>query len=167
MNVLAGGWQFAGVQSYQSGTPLSVGSPGWDSGIFAGPNANLGASARPNIVPGQNFNGYHGGGFKFGQSLRLNPAAFVPAPNFTFGDAPRALTVREFASHNEDLNFSKQIPMVSERVKTIFKMEFFNAFNRPGQFTGFNTQAGDPGFGQASNRQNGPRSIQASLRVSF
>ena len=167
VNAVVGGWQFAGVQSYQSGTPLSVGSPGWDSGIFAGGNANLGASARPNMVPGQNPNGYHGGGWKWGESLRLNPAAFVPAPNFTFGNAPRALTIREFASHSEDLNFSKQIPMFSDRVSTIFRMEFFNAFNRAGQYTGFNTQAGQDGFGQASNRQNGPRSIQANLRISF
>jgi hypothetical protein len=167
VNALVGGWKVAAVQSYQSGTPLSVTSPNWDSGIFAGPQANLGASARPNIVPGQNFDGYHGGGWKWGQSLRLNPSAFVPAPNFSFGNAPRALTVREFASHNEDLNFSKQIPMYTDRLKAVFRMEFFNAFNRPGQFTGFNTQVGTDGFGQASNRQNGPRSIQANLRFSF
>ncbi len=167
VNAVVGGWEFAGVQAYSSGTPLSVGSPNWTSGIFAGGEANLGASARPNIVPGQDFNGYHGGGWKWGQSLRLNPAAFVPAPNFTFGDAPRALTLREFATHSEDLNFSKQIPMFTERVKTIFRMDFFNAFNRAGQYTGFNTQAGQSTFGQASNRQNSPRSIQANLRVSF
>jgi hypothetical protein len=167
VNVLAGGWQFAGNQTYEKGTPLSVGSPNWDSGIFAGPDANLGASARPDTVPGQSFNGYHGGGWKWGQSVRLNPAAFVPAPNFTFGDAPRALTVREFASHAEDLSLSKQIPIHSDRVYALFRVEFFNAFNRPGQFTGFNTQAGQPGFGQASNRQNGPRSIQGQLRFSY
>jgi len=164
VNALAGGWQFAGVQTYQGGTPLSVGSPNWDSGIFAG---NLGASARPNYVSGQKMNGYHGGGWVWGQSRRLNPAAFTVAPNFTFGNAPRALTVREFASHSEDLNLSKQIPMHTERVKTVFRVEFFNAFNRAGQFTGFNTQAGEDGFGQASSRQNSPRNIQGNLKVSF
>jgi hypothetical protein len=97
----------------------------------------------------------------------LNPTAFTIAPNFTFGDAPRALTVREFASHEEDVNFSKQIPMHSERVKTIFRMDFSNAFNRPGQYTGFDTGAGDGNFGIASGRQNSPRSIQGNLRVSF
>jgi hypothetical protein len=167
VNALVGGWETAGVLTFAGGTPLSVGSPNWDSGIFAGPYANLGASARPDVVPGQDMNGYHGGGFVYGQSRRLNPAAFVTAPNFTFGDAPRALTIREFASSQQDLNFSKQIPMYTEKVKTIFRMDFFNVFNHPGPFTGFDTQAGDPGFGQASNRQNSPRSIQANLRVSF
>jgi Carboxypeptidase regulatory-like domain len=164
VNAVVGGWQIAGVQTYQGGTPLSVTSPNWNSGIFAGA---LGANSRPNIVPGQNPNGFSGGNFVFGQSRRLNPAAFVPAPNFTFGNAPRALKVREFARHNEDLNFSKQIPMFTDRVNTVFRMEFFNAFNRPGQYTGFDTAAGDGNFGHASNRQNGPRSIQAQLRFSY
>jgi hypothetical protein len=165
VNAVAGGWQFAAVQTYQSGTPLSVTSPGWDSGIFAG--GALGANSRPNYVPGQNMNGYHGGGWKWGQSRRLNPTAFTIAPNFTFGDAPRALTVREFASHEEDANFSKQIPMHSDRVKTVFRMDFSNVCNRPGQYTGFDTGAGDGNFGIASGRQNSPRSIQGNLRVSF
>jgi len=163
-NAVIGGWQIAGVQTYQSGTPLAVTSPGWDSGIFAGA---LGANSRPNSVAGVNPNGFSGKGFQFGQSQRLNPAAFVQAPNFTFGDAPRALNVREFASHSEDFNFSKQIPMYTDRVTTIFRMEFFNAFNRPGQYTGFDTGVGDGNFGHASNRQNQPRNIQANLRVSF
>ncbi len=161
-NVLAGGWQVAGVQSYQTGDPLAVSSPNWDSGIFAG-NLCSGCS-RPNTVAGQNANGTSGG-FVYGQSRRLNPAAFIPAPNFTFGDAPRALNVREFATLDEDFNFSKRIPLFTERVNSIFRMEFFNAFNRH-RFTGFNTSAGEPGFGQASTTTAG-RSIQGNLRFTF
>jgi hypothetical protein len=168
VNALAGGWQFAGVQTYESGTPLSVTSSNWTSGIFAG---NLSANSRPNLIAGKSMNGFHGGGFIFGQSVRLNPDAFVKAPNYSFGNAPRALTVREFASHNEDLNISKQIPMPTDRIKTVFRVEFFNAFNRPGQYTGFTTSVTDnnvtDGFGQAHGRQNSPRSIQGNLRVSF
>ena len=168
VNVLVGGWQFAGIQTYKSGTPLSVNEGNWNSGIFAG---NLGAAARPNTVPGQKMNGFSGGGFVGGVSRRLNPAAFTLAPSYTFGDAPRALTVREFASHAEDLSLSKQIPMYTERVKTVLKVEFFNAFNRPGQYTGFNTTVSDDnvgnGFGEGNSKQNGPRSIQANLRVAF
>jgi hypothetical protein len=164
-NALAGGWQVAGVQTYESGTPLAVTSPNWDSGIFAG-NLCSGCS-RPNIVPNVNPNAAPGGNgsFVYGQTRRLNPAAFTPAPNFTFGDAPRALGVREFANLDEDWNFSKKIPMFTEKVSTIFRMEFFNATNRH-RFTGFNTSAGEDGFGLASNTTAG-RSIQANLRVSF
>jgi Carboxypeptidase regulatory-like domain len=161
-NAFVGGWQIAAVQTYQSGTPLSVSSPNWDSGIFAG-NLCLGCS-RGNVVPLQNPNGLSGK-FIYGVSRRLNPAAFTTAPNFTFGDAPRALSVSELATLNEDFNFSKKIPLYSDRVYSIFRMEFFDVLNRH-RFTGFNTSAGEPGFGQASSA-TGPRNIQASLRISF
>jgi hypothetical protein len=165
-NVVVGGWQVAGSQTYQSGNPLAVTESNWNSGIFAGPQANLGASPRPNIVPGQNPNGFGGGKFVYGQSVRFNPAAFAYAPSFSFGDAPRTLgNVRTFANLNENLNFAKKIPMYTEKVNTIFRMDFFNAFNRH-QFTGFNTTVGDPNFGHASNT-SGARSIQGELRVTF
>lgn len=165
-NAVIGGWQVAGSQMYQSGNPLAVTESNWTSGVFAGPEANLGASPRPNIVPGQDPQGFHGGKFVYGQSLRFNPAAFSVAPNFTFGNAPRTLgNVRTFANLDENLNVSKHIPMYTEKVNTIFRVDFFNAFNRH-QFTGFNTTVGNPGFGQASSTTAG-RSIQGELRVSF
>jgi len=167
VNALVGGWQFAGVQTYKSGTPLSVSSPNWTSGIFAGGDANLGATARPNAVAGAVLSDHGSGGWVYGQSRRLSTSAFTVAPNYSFGNAPRALTVREFASHSEDLNVSKQIPLYTDKLKAVFRVDFFNAFNRAGQFTGFNTSVGTSGFGQASSRQNDPRSIQANLRVSF
>ena len=161
-NVLAGGWQFAAVQTYQSGTPLAVTSPNWDSGIFAG---NLcGGCSRPNVVPGVDQNALHGA-FVYGQSRRLNPAAFTIAPNFTFGDAPRALGIRTLTTLNEDANVSKKIPLGTERLQAVFRMEFFDVLNRH-QFTGFNTSVGDPSFGLASGA-TGPRNMQANLRITF
>jgi Carboxypeptidase regulatory-like domain len=161
-NVLAGGWQIAAVQTYQSGTPLAVTSPNWDSGIFAG---NLcGGCSRPNVVAGVNQNALQGS-FVYGQSRRLNPAAFTIAPNFTFGDAPRALGIRELATLNEDANVSKKIPLGTERLQAVFRMEFFDVLNRH-RFTGFNTSVGQPGFGLASSA-TGPRNMQANLRITF
>jgi hypothetical protein len=166
VNAVAGGWEFSGSHTYQSGNPLSVTESNWNSGVFAGPQANLGASPRPNIVSGQNPNGFGGGKFVYGQSLRFNPAAFTYAPNYTFGNAPRTLgNVRTFANLNENLNFSKKIPMYTEKANTTFRMDFFNAFNRH-QFTGFDTTVGDPNFGNATST-SGARSIQGELRVSF
>ena len=180
VNVLAGGWKIAAVQKYQSGTPLSVTSPGWTSGIFAGGEGATGSSSRPNIVSGQSFNALHGK-YVWGKSRLLNQAAFTPAPNFTFGDAPRALGVREFFNNSEDFNVNKAIPMFTERVHTDFKVEFFDVFNRH-RFTGFDTsvtcstsstQTCSPlvntnsNFGNASGLAYGPRNIQGSLRVTF
>ena len=57
-NAIVGGWEVAGIHTYQSGNPLAVTSANnWTSGIFAGPQANLGASPRPNFVPGTNPTG--------------------------------------------------------------------------------------------------------------
>ncbi len=179
VNVLAGGWSIAAVQKYQSGTPLSVTSPGWTSGIFAGGEGATGASSRPNIVSGQSVGALHGK-YIWGQSRILNQAAFNPAANFTFGDAPRALGVRELFNLSEDFNVNKAIP-ITERVHTDFRVEFFDLFNRH-RFTGFDTsvtcstsstQTCSPlvntnsNFGNASGLAYGPRNIQGSLRVTF
>jgi hypothetical protein len=175
VNVLAGGWKIAAVQKYQSGTPLSVSSPGWTSGIFAGYEGATGSSSRPNIVPGVNPNGVSSK-FVYGKSLRFNPAAFTPAPDFTFGNAPRALGVRELFNNSEDFNVTKAIPMFTERVHTDFRVEFFDLFNRH-RFTGFNTsitctptssQSCDTsGEAEGTGLAYGPRDIQGSLRVTF
>jgi hypothetical protein len=178
VNVLAGGWKIAAVQKYQSGTPLAVTSPGWTSGIFAGGEGATGSSSRPNIVPGVNPRGVgSNSGFVYGKSLRFNPAAFTPAPNFTFGDAPRALgDIRELFNTSEDFNVAKAIPMFTERVHIDFRVEFFDVFNRH-RFTGFNTSitctptssqnCATSGEGQASGLAYGPRNIQGDLRLTF
>jgi len=180
VNVLAGGWRIAAVQKYQSGTPLAVTSPGWTSGIFAGGQGATGSSSRPNIVPGQKVGALHGD-YVWGHSRILNQAAFTPAANFTFGDAPRALGVRELFNSSEDFNVTKLIPMGTERVHADFRVEFFDLFNRH-RFTGFDTsvtcstsatQTCDPlvntnsNFGNASGLAYGPRNIQGSLRILF
>jgi hypothetical protein len=176
VNVLAGGWKIAAVQKYQSGTPLSVTSPGWTSGIFAGGEGATGSASRPNIVPGVNPNGVSSNSkFVYGKSLRFNPAAFTPAPNFTFGDAPRALGIRELFNTSEDFNVTKVIPMFTERVHTDFRVEFFDVFNRH-RFTGFDTSitcapatqnCDSSGEGEGTGLAYGPRNIQGSLRVTF
>ena len=180
VNALAGGWKIAAVQKYQTGTPLSVSSPGWTSGIFAGGEGATGSSSRPNSVSGQSVNALNGK-YVWGQSRRLNQAAFTPAANFTFGDAPRALGVRELFNNSEDFNVTKAIPMFTERVHTDFRVEFFDLFNRH-RFTGFDTSVScstsatqtcnplvntNSNFGNASGLAYGPRNIQGSLRVTF
>jgi hypothetical protein len=115
--------------------------------------------------------------FVYGTSLRFNPAAFTPAPNFTFGDAPKALgNVRELFNTSEDFNVTKAIPMFTERVHTDFRVEFFDVFNRH-RFTGFDTSiactptssqnCATSGEGEGTGLAYGPRNIQGSLRVTF
>ena len=181
VNVLAGGWKIAAVQKYQSGTALSVSSSNWTSGIFAGSQGATGAgSGRPNIVSGQSVGALHGK-YVWGKSRILNQAAFAPAANFTFGNAPKALGIRELFNKSEDFNVTKAIPMFTDRVHTDFRVEFFDLFNRH-QFTNFDTSVScstsatqtcsplvntNTNFGNAGGLAYGPRNIQGSLRVTF
>jgi hypothetical protein len=180
VNVLAGGWEIAAVQKYQSGTPLSVSSSNWTSGIFAGNQGATGSSTRPNIVSGQKVGALHGK-YVWGTSRLLNMNAFAPAANFTFGNAPKALGIRELFNTSEDFNVTKAIPMFTERVHTDIRMEFFDVFNRH-RFTGFDTSVScspsetqtcnppvntNTNFGNAGGLAYGPRNIQGSLRLTF
>ncbi len=106
-----GGWTLGGVDSYSTGFPLFVQENNWTAGTFAG--QATGGNARPNVVPGTQSKRHTSagtGGYVFGQTARINPAAFTQAPNYTFGDAPKTLgNVRNFDHKEEDLQASKRI----------------------------------------------------------
>ncbi|MDQ2842556.1 MAG: hypothetical protein M3Y72_16240, partial [Acidobacteriota bacterium] len=166
VNAVVGGWSIGANQTYQAGLPLTVDNYQWNSGSFT-PVGNVCSvnCGRPNVVSGVDANGISANGsFVYGVSRRFNSAAFTEAPNFTFGNAPRELNVREFATLNEDLTASKAFS-VGERLKATLRMDFFNAFNRH-RFTGFNENVGDPNFGLASNAI-GQRLLQANLKFVF
>jgi len=99
----------------------------------------------------------------------FNPAAFSATPAFQFGDARRYQeTIRLPGTLNFDMLAEKRIPL-PEPYALNFRFEAFNAFNRV-QLTGLNTSySSTPDtFGYISPTQaNSPRSLQASLRLSF
>lgn len=161
VNSLVSGWKISGIHYYQSGTPLNVISPNWDSGIFAGTASS--ATARPNVVAGERQRGYTGS-YHWGDQI-FNSSAFTVAPNYTFGDAPRTLSIRELANLDEDFSISKQLPTGTSFVHAVFRVDMFNAFNRH-RFTGFNRNVGSSAFGEATTT-SGYRTIQGNLRLSF
>ena len=99
--------------------------------------------------------------------LYFNPAAFSQTPSFQFGNAPRFLaSVRAPGTFNWDMLVSRRFRL-RERFSLDFRAEFFNAFNNV-QFAGPNTSISSSSFGHIYlNQVNNPRSIQASLRLSF
>ena len=176
-----GGWTLGGVDAYSTGFPLFVQENNWTSGTFAG--AATGGNARPNVVQGVNPKSYGGGvgGYIFGQTARINPAAFTQAPNYTFGDAPKTLgNVRGFNHKEEDLQASKRIPIWTEKVNLNFRFDAFNIFNRH-SFGCPDYHVGDPAFGQfqcgtgpnaeTNNNESGivssARTLQANFRITF
>jgi len=170
-NAVVGGWTLSNNDQYASGTPLWVRGPGnWKSGIFAGEatSSNLGDGLNPrlNVVAGVSPSGYHGGGWTYGQSRKFNSAAYTPAPNYTFGNAPRLLgNVRNFATKSEDVAASKRIPLGTEKVNLLFRVDVFNVFNRH-TWGGFDNTLGDANFGE-STATAGNRTMQGNFRITF
>lgn len=183
---LVGGWQVAGVQRYQSDTPLVVvnGDPGLTNNFLN--TIGVGGVLRPNLT---------GMPIKLSGQKRdantnllavLNPAAFTPTPTFNpglnpgdpgyaayfanpstfFGTAPVVLAnVRPFPLLSEDLSVLKKTRF-GERFTVETRAEFFNAFNRH-SYLNPDTAINDGGnFGQSSV-VGGGRIIQLGARILF
>jgi hypothetical protein len=167
-----GGWGIGSFFTFDNGLPTQVTSPVNSvngTNVFGGS-----APTRPNVVPGISTSVPGGRHIRIGGppgtvSEYFNPAAFAATPAYQFGNAPRYISsIRQPGTLNFDMQASKEIPLV-ERTSLNFRVEFFNAFNRV-QLTGVNTtyNSSPNSFGYVSpTNLNGPRSIQASLRVSF
>ena len=86
VNVLLGGWSVGGVQTYESGTPLTVDNYQWNSGSFTPIGSVCSVNCgRPNVVSGQDPNGASSNGsFTFGTSRRFNTLAFTSGTQFYF-----------------------------------------------------------------------------------
>jgi hypothetical protein len=175
LNVVAGGWEFSGIQRYQSGQPLSfccaTGVPGFSGSI------------RFNYVSGQSiFSQAYLNGTQdpsSGTSI-FNPAAFSD-PNapariaaggaYAFGDMARTLgNVRMKHFDNEDFNLMKRFP-ITERVNIEFKASAINAFNRHVFDRPGDTNANDPitAFGVINTNAtiDTPRRLQLQLKLNF
>ena len=164
-----GGWNLAGKLSYASGTPISATESGWQNGIFAG-NATgdgSGIPARPNLVPGASTKPKNSGKCTENSStcLYANPAAFSYAPSFTFGDMRPYPGMRGRFNSNEDLNISKAIPMLTERIKAVFTVDAFDVLNRH-TFTNFDKNISDTTFGEAQSA-TGSRSMRGNFKLTF
>ena len=145
-DLAVGGWKLGGTVSYASGFPLGATENNWTSGIFAG--SATGATVVPNLVSGNNVNGFHGGKYVFGQSAKLNPGAFSQAPNYSFGNAPRLFSnARYFSQKNEDVQAGKSFPLITERLIMTIRFDAFNLFNRH-SWGCINNVVGSPGFGE-------------------
>jgi hypothetical protein len=155
VNWVLGGWQFNGITTYQSGTPLSI-------------SANN-VSGLGNPTGRANNNG-HSGHLEGDIHQRLNryfdtTVFSQPAP-FTFGNvSSRTNDLRTDATRNYDLSLFKEF-QPRERIRVQFRAEWLNAFNRV-QFSGPNTSVTSTSFGIVSSQANSPRQTQFGLKVLF
>lgn len=189
VNEIIGGWQFSGVQRYQSGIPISFGCasaiPGWNNCSrfsFTGAPIKSAAEQAQTLNPlltaaGANpainslFNGASYGSQT--SSAQTNPAFFDQNNShfrgtgaYTLGNVQRVTgTDRLNPYFNEDFSLTKTFPI---RESTAFTLEgeALNATNRHAWALP-DVQPDDLLFGVPTGTLNNPRQIQIIGRLTF
>lgn len=164
LNALVGGREVAGITSFRQGIPIgingnlnsaSVYGGGQHANVVGDPNKAGAVAANPNCsAPG-----------KIGTAQSwYNPCAFVPAAAGTFGDAPRFFSNLRTPSYNDtDLSISKWFNF-TEKVRSQFRVEMFNAFNRVNFGPPSNVTVNSVNAGALTNADIA-RQIQLALKI--
>jgi trimeric autotransporter adhesin len=155
---VVGGWQLNVLPTFQSGFPVSIRQSSNPNSTIAGNGLQ-----RPNLVSNvalgtkgslyDRLNGY------------INPAAFTASSAYTFGNAPRTLSLRGPGYENWDISLFKSV-LVRDRVNVQFRAQTFNTFNTP-LFAGPNTAFGSANFGAITAQANFPRYLQLGLHITY
>jgi carboxypeptidase family protein/TonB-dependent receptor-like protein len=152
LDAIIGGWQFNGITTFQSGTPLTI-TANNTAGLFNSltrPNTN---GKDPNLggKVDERLNKY------FDTSVYSQPAAF------TFGNVGPTVNIRNDGVRNFDLSLFKQFAPI-ERMRVQFRVEALNAFNTP-RFGSPTTSVTANTFGQITSQANSPRQLQFGLKI--
>lgn len=153
-----GHWQLNVLPTFRSGFPVSIHQSSNPNGTVAGNGVE-----RPNLVSGESL-GTHGSLYDRLNGY-INPTAFSGAQAYTFGNAPRTLSLRGPGYANWDISLFKNIP-IRERANVQFRAETFNTFNTP-LFNGPDTSFGSSNFGQITSQANFPRYLQLGLHLTY
>ncbi len=156
LNHVVGGWTLNGITSIQSGAPISIDSRNNTTGSQGGgqrPNSTGISSVTPGSAKDR-INGW------------FNPAAFVDAPPFAFGNVGRFLP-DNFGPplHNWDVSILKHFP-IRESLRLQFRAEFFNMFNIVNLRAPSGTVFGQPAFGRITGADPA-RVIQFGLKLYY
>ena len=155
LNAIVGDWQTTGVATFKGGFPLTI-TPGVSSNPF-------GVGQHVNIV-----GDYHLAHRT--SNAWFNTSAFVDAPQFDLGNAPRYFSdMRAPGYNNWDISIQKYFP-VHESIRFQFRLDMFNAFNHtnfyaPNTFLGKTPFDTPPGTFGAITQSWAPRQMQAALKL--
>ncbi|MBM3788020.1 MAG: hypothetical protein FJW30_27050 [Acidobacteria bacterium] len=157
LDLAAGQWQFNGITTYQSGTPLGP-SASNTAGIFNSTIRanNNGRSPRLEGKVDQRLNRY------------FDTSVFSQPPAFTFGNASQRIdALRNDIIQNYDLSLFKDFVLKqreSGNVRAQFRAEALNAFNTP-RFGSPNTSVTSSAVGTINGQANAPRQMQLGLKI--
>jgi hypothetical protein len=150
-----GGWESSGFITLQSGTPFSVLS-GTDRSL-----SGIGADYA-DLVGDPHLDNGRSRAQRIAQYF--NPAAFTANALGTFGTSPRNVLIGPGLA-NMDLSLMKRIA-IRERQSLQFRMEMFNALNRPNFNNPFATVSTPSRLGKIESAAD-PRIIQFGLKFLF
>ncbi|HWF09301.1 MAG TPA: TonB-dependent receptor, partial [Bryobacteraceae bacterium] len=154
LDIAVGGWAMNIQTTMQSGFPLAIYQTNQNSAIGTSvqrPNAT-GIDPSTSGSPEDRLLDY------------INKAAFSAAPQFTFGNLSRTLTLRGPGQANTDFSLFKTYAF--EKVKAQFRAEVFNLTNTP-QFYGPSTNLSASNFGVINSQANFNRVIQLGVRFEY
>jgi hypothetical protein len=155
-DALLGGWSVSATGYYQSGFPIRVQQLNNNTGLFT-------AYQIPNMVHGVDPG--HIGSTVENLDSYLNPAAWVEAEPFTFGNAPRRDTrVRSPFRQNWDFAFQKSQAVGWARLTV--RAEIINAFDHP-DFRGPEYRLGSRNFGRITRVTGFARTLQFMIRLDW
>lgn len=150
---VAGGWQFNGITTIQSGAALAI----------SGSNTagTLGATEFAN---NNGTSGAISGRAQDRLNRWFNTSVFSQPDPFTYGNvSPRIADIRGHYINNFDLSLFKEFHP-AEWLKMQFRAEALNAFNRV-QFANPNTSVTSSSFGRVTAQANTPRQVQFGLKL--
>jgi hypothetical protein len=153
-NILLGGWELQGIQSFTSGVPFTINASNGES------NTNGDAEERPNRVPGAPLYPSHQD-----PSLWFNPAAFTATAFGTLGNSGRNI-IYSAPQLNIDTSLFKDF-IFTERAKLQFRSEFFNMINHPNFRANSLNSSFDAAGAGAYSGANPARQIQFALKMIF
>jgi hypothetical protein len=164
MKNVVGGWEFSGIYTYHSGTPVQI----FCAGAINGSPLFYSAQNRCNIQPGSfnvNWDGYYTGTPVFNANKFSFPGLW------TIGNAaPLYSAFRNPFESNESVRLKKKF-FFGERITAELAVEFANVLNRMQVCGGGGTLGTSPtgfGFGSSTVCQgNTPRRGQAFFTIKF
>ncbi|MBI3208846.1 MAG: TonB-dependent receptor [Candidatus Solibacter usitatus] len=147
---LIGGWQTQGIMIFRSGVPFTV--------SMSRDVANTG-------VGGQRPNRISSGKLETPTLERwFDPAAFIAAPNFTYGNSALRILSPDIL-RTIDFSLFKQF-QVRENSRVQFRFEAFNLPNTP-SFAAPNATLDTSTVGRVNNTATAPRQMQVALKYIF
>lgn len=145
-----GGWQLQGIMIFRSGVPFTV--------TMSRDVANTG-------VGGQRPNRIASGKLDTPTLERwFDPAAFVAAPNFIYGNSGLRILSPDIV-RTLDFSMFKQFA-ISERSKLQFRFEAFNLPNTP-SFAAPNATLDTSTVGRVTATSTAPRQMQVAVKLTF